>query len=501
MNEDDFLLRRQESTRYATLRDWCAVEFRHRRLVLVSFLGLLLGTILFSVVWAARYYESSMQILVLQDRSDPAVTAGPSAAMQSTQLINPDQINSEMALLLGADVLRQVTINCGLEKRKGLTDFLLPSDPGRREAIKVEKQAKQLAKAIKVEVEKQADVIDVSYGNVGAPETPACVLDSLSKLYLQKHLQTHRPTGSSDVFTTEAEKYRQSLLDVEAKLVNFGPSEGVVAPDVQRTLVATKLVDLEGLWNQAKAAVAADQQRIANVEQQLKITAPRILTQEMDQDAGMLLQQLHTQLLTAELKRTQLLMKYDASYPMVVEAEQEVAQAKAAIAEAEKSKIASLTTDQDPTYVLLREDLAKTKADLATQQATSSSLAQSIRAMQLETVQLDQKSIKQQDLLREAKANETNYLLYLGKREQERSSDAMDRSRVANVSLAVAPTVPVLPAHSPLNIFVLGFIFSVFASLGAGFLAEYLDPSFRTPGEVAEVLNIPVLASLPRQAA
>jgi uncharacterized protein involved in exopolysaccharide biosynthesis len=270
---------------------------------------------------------------------------------------------------------------------------------------------------------------------------------------------------------------------------------------VQRTLVATKLVDTEGLLNQAKASVAGDEQRIANVDQQLKTTAPRMLTQETDQDAGLLLQQLHTELLTAEFKRTQLLMKYDASYPLAAEAEQEVAQAKAAIADAEKSHIASHTTDQDPTYLLLREDLAKTKADLATEQATASALAQSIRSMQLQTVQLDQKSIRQQDLLREAKADESNYLLYLAKREQERSSDAMDRSRIANVSLAVAPTVPLLPANSPLTVLGLGLIFSVFASLGAGFLAEYLDPTFRTPAEVAEVLHIPVVASVPRQAA
>jgi uncharacterized protein involved in exopolysaccharide biosynthesis len=501
MTDSDFLLRRQESTRYATLRDWCAVGFRRRRIVLVSFFGLLLGTVLFSVISTSRYYESSMQILVLQDRSDPAVTAGPNAAMQNTQMVSPDQINSEMALLKGADVLRQVAINCGLAKKKGLTDFLLSSDPERRELIKVEKQAKNLAKAIRVDVEKQADMIDVSYGSAGAPETPFCVLDNLSKLYLQKHLQTHRPAGSSDVFTTEAEKYRQALLAVEVQLVNFGPSEGVVAPDVQRTLVATKLVDTEGLLNQAKAFVAGDEQRIANLDQQLKTTAPRMLTQETDQDAGALLQQLHTQLLAAEFKRTQLLMKYDASYPLAAEAEEEVAQAKAAIADAEKSHIATHTTDQDPTYLLLREDLAKTKADLATEQATASALAQSIRAMQLQTVQLDQKSIKQQDLLREAKADESNYLLYLAKREQERSSDAMDRGRIANVSLAVAPTVPLLPANSPLMVIVLGFIFSVFASLGAGFLAEYLDPSFRTPTEVAEVLHIPVVASVPRQAA
>ena len=161
----------------------------------------------------------------------------------------------------------------------------------------------------------------------------------------------------------------------------------------------------------------------------------------------------------------------------------------------------SRTTDQDSTYELLRQDLAKTKADLATQQASAASLSQSMHDLQLQTVSLDQKAIKQQDLLREAKANEDNYLLYLAKREQERSSDAMDRSHVANVSVAVPPVVPVLPAHNPLMVFVLGLLFSVFASLSIAFVAEYFDPSFQTPAEVNGVLRVPVLASIPRQAA
>jgi capsular polysaccharide biosynthesis protein len=77
----------------------------------------------------------------------------------------------------------------------------------------------------------------------------------------------------------------------------------------------------------------------------------------------------------------------------------------------------------------------------------------------------------------------------------------MDLGRVANVSLATAPVVPVLPAYSPVTVFLLGLLFSVFVSLGVAFLAEYFDPSFRTPGEVNETLRVPVLASVPRQAA
>jgi capsular polysaccharide biosynthesis protein len=33
--------------------------------------------------------------------------------------------------------------------------------------------------------------------------------------------------------------------------------------------------------------------------------------------------------------------------------------------------------------------------------------------------------------------------------------------------------------------------------VGAAFLADYLDPSFRTPEEVQRILQIPVLAAIP----
>lgn len=502
IERNDTHLRQMENTRYSTLRDWVAIGFRRRRLIITSFCGLLLGTILFSVFWASRYYESEMQIFVSQDRTDPQVSAAPNAAIQSAETVTPDEMNSEMALLQSSDILRQVAVNCGLDRKTSMTDFMLPSDPARRHAIKVEKQALRLASKIKVEVLKQADVIDVKYGQTGPPEVPACVLRNLSALYLQKHVDTHRPSGSSaDVFASEANKYHTALVADEQQLKAFGPTEGVVAPDVERGLVATQLVNTEGLLNAAKEAAEADQHRIQEVQSQLDGMPARRETTATDQDAGILLQTLDAQLLAAQMKRSQLAMKYNADYPLVKEADEEVAEAQAAIADAKRNHIMSRTTDQDTTYELLRQDMAKTKADLATQQASAAALAHSIRNLQLQTVALDQKAIAQQDLLREAKVNEDNYLLYLAKREQERSSDAMDRSHVANVAISEPPAVPVLPAHSPFSVFLIGFAFSVFASLGAAFLAEYFDPSFQTPADVNGVLQIPVFASIPRQAA
>jgi uncharacterized protein involved in exopolysaccharide biosynthesis len=504
MENKEFRERPETYTRFTTLRDWFAVGFRRRRLILTSFAGLLLGTILFTVFWAARYYESSMQILVLQDRVDPSVTPAASAITQNAnQLLGPDVINSEMALLQGQDTLRQVARACGLSKKPSLTDFLLPSDPEKREAIKTEKAARKLGSVLNknIEVEKQADVIDVTYGTTGDPQTPACVLTTLSKLYLQKHLDTHRPTGSLDVFEKATDEYHRLLEAAQIQLSNFAKTSGIGAPDVQLPAVAKQLADTQALLQQAQQAVLADTSRIKDDEAHLKTMSPRMLTKQDDAAAGLLVQQIGAQLLLAQQKRAQLAMKFDSEYPMVKEADQEVAQAQAALEAAQKMNLRGQTTDTDPTYELLREDLAKTRADLATQQASVATLAPAVQKIRNQTVDLNQQLITQQDLQREVKANEDSYLLYLHKREQERSADALDAKRVANVSLAVAPSVPVLPAYNPIMIFLLGFVFSLVVSIALGFVADYLDQSFQTPADVSNVLQLPVLASFPKRAA
>ena len=63
--------------------------------------------------------------------------------------------------------------------------------------------------------------------------------------------------------------------------------------------------------------------RIRNDQAQMKTIAPRITTQSSSAPPDLLLQNLGTALLTAETKRTQLLLKYDPSYPLVKEADEE----------------------------------------------------------------------------------------------------------------------------------------------------------------------------------
>jgi uncharacterized protein involved in exopolysaccharide biosynthesis len=484
-----------------TPRDMLTPIFRHQRLALAVSSGVFLLALFFAFFWASRYYVSQMQIVVDQDRSDPAITAAPNAAVMSNRGVSQDQINSEIALIKGQDILRSVAQTCGLDTHWTAAELFLPDDPERIRAARIEDAAHHLSKGVKAEAEKISDVITVKYGAFGNPNTPACVLQNIGKLYLEKRLELRRPPGAFNFFAEQTEKYRQQLADVETRLTEFSHTEGIAAPDVLRSDVAQQVAASMGALHQAQQQIAGDEERLDADATQSSKTPDRIKTQQSANAANLLLQQLQGDLLTAKLKRQQLVMKYDPSFPLVREADEEIARTQAAIDDAKQTNYANQTTDLNPTFQFLQEDSARTRLDLATQRANAASIANSIHAMERQMVDLDGKSVKQNALLREEKADEANYLLYLGKREQERTSDALDQKRITDVVIAVPAVPAALPAFNPFVVAFGGLILALLAGTGAAFGADWLDPSFRTPAEVMHTLSLPVLAAVPRQLA
>jgi uncharacterized protein involved in exopolysaccharide biosynthesis len=481
-----------------TLRDLIGPLFRNKRPLAISFFVLLAGAVVGAIVMSGQY-KASMEIFVNRQRLDPLVTSEATVQTANPPPVSEEEINSEVELLKSSELLRQVVLANGLQEREKQT-LLASLLPRQKDDWYVARAVERLSKKLGTEVVKKTDVIAVSYKS-SDPQIACGVLNKLAALYMEKHIAVQRPTGSSEFFSKETEKYRLALVDSEMRLASFSQTEGVAAPDVVRTDMAQEVVNSVAALHQAQQTIAADEHRMSDEQAQMNTTPSRSSTQQVSNTADVLLQQLEINLLAAQTRRTQLALKYDPSYPLVQEADQEIAQTQAAIAEAKKTQYVNQTTDRDPTYELLREDIAKTQADLASQKATAAAVERSIQSLHKEMVVLDQKAVQQASLLREAKLDEGNYLLYVSKREQERTSDALDQKRIGNVAIAVPPTVPVLPAYSVAVILPIGFLLAVFGSVAVAFAAEYLDPSFRTPGEVAEILRIPVLASVPKQSA
>jgi uncharacterized protein involved in exopolysaccharide biosynthesis len=206
--------------------------------------------------------------------------------------------------------------------------------------------------------------------------------------------------------------------------------------------------------------------------------------------------QLKFTLLNLELKRTELLQKFEPTYRLVTEVDTQLGQTRAAIEAAEKSQLREETTNRNPTYEWVDAELAKTRSELAAQQARAEVLKRTVASYEQQASVLDRQESVEQDLQRKKKAEEDNYLLYQRKQEEARISNALDRSRILNVAVAEPAVVPDLPARSRLFSLVVGLLAAIAASVASATTAEYLNPSLKTPVDVIEFLDVPVLASI-----
>ena len=472
-----------------TLREIAAVLFRQRRVILGAFVGVLV-LVLLSGLWM-RKYEAQMKFLVLRQRTDAVVTASANAPAEDSGAITEEDLNSEVELIRSNDLLRKVVLATSLQNRS-------PSIFGRPdEETAIASAVRKLGKDLDVEPIRKTDVIEVKY-RASDPQLAATVLNAVAKAYLEKHREVHRPSGEFKFFDQQTDRFQHGLEQSQAQLAEFTQKNGVVDAQVQRDLILQRLSDFSATAHQAQASAAETAQRIQALQSQLNAMQPRLTTEIRTGENPQLMQQLKSTLLTLELKRTELLTKYDPSYPLVQEIEKQISEAKASIAAEEGAPPKEQTTDQNPTYMMLRSDLAKAQADLSGFKARAAATGIVADEYRGAAKNLEQLGITQQDLQLAEKTQEDNYLLYQQKREEARISDALDQRGILNVALAEQPVAPAFPVQSPAKTGGITLLLAFFVSLGTGFIADFADPSFRTPDEVVGYLEIPVLASLPR---
>ncbi|HYA23928.1 MAG TPA: hypothetical protein VEF05_07190 [Terriglobales bacterium] len=475
-----------------TMRDLVAVGFRRKRFMVLCFCGLFIGVLVTAMLMPTRY-RAETKLLVKKGRLDPVVSPQQTAPILFRDTVSEEELNSEVELIVSEDVLRKVVQDCGLEKRKSLLSWL---DSWRSENVRMAKTIKRLRSDLVVALVKKTNLISVAYESDSA-ETAARVLNALNNEYLQKHLEVHHPAGEAQFFEKETEQYRKALEETEEQLKEFSGEKNGVSPAEMRDLTLQKLNDFNGTLATTRSEIAGTEKRIQDLEAQQHSTPSRLTTQMKKGDNPQVLETLKNTLMTLELKRTELLTKYQPTYPLVTEVDKEIADTRDALAKEETTPVSEETTDQNPTYQWINEELAKAKADLSASQARERATETIVSLYDTNAKAFDQKGLLQQDLLRAQKANEDSYLLYLKKGEEARIADALDQTRIINVAITQAPFVPALPSRSPWTLGLVGVLLASVVTVGLVFTIEYVDQSFHTPSQVSAELGIPVLAAVP----
>ena len=506
MNEQHIVLveRNAKPPSTLTLRELVEIGFRRKKTFGACFAVIFLGAVVAAIVMPKRY-ESELKIMVHRERADPIVTSQQTAAMeQNLPSLTEEDINSEVSILRSQDLLEKVVVSCGLQDRKSssLVDevlgLILPPKAPESEQVRISKAATKLGRDLLIEPVKKSFVISVSYP-ASDSQFAARVLNTLGDLYLAKHAAVHRPSNATDVFDREAEQYRKTMEDAESRLAAFNRDSALVTAQSEKDSSVPKLAEFELDLRQTQAAIPATMEHMHSLEALLAKTPSRITTQLHNSDNAALMQQLKSSLVSLEQQRVDLTNKYAASDRMVQEVDTQIAQVKAAIDAQQKAPLHEETTDQNPTYEFLSQELAKSRSELAGLQAKAQSTARVDRDYRATLVDRDQKLLQQEALIRDEKTAEANYLLYLNKREEAHIADTFDKNRILNVSIVQPATIPILPTNSVPATLVIGWLFACLFSTSVVFVQDRLAPVTLSPQRMERYLGVPVFAQLPPQ--
>jgi succinoglycan biosynthesis transport protein ExoP len=476
--------------RSITARDIAAVFFRRKRPFAVSFFAVVAAGLFYSAFLPS--YQAEMKVMVRRGRIDPAVTPtpSPSPAFEHDE-ISEEELNSEVELLHDTDILRQVVKENGLSRPTWFSRVTAQNEQQREENA-----VRRLARKLDVQPVRKSRLITVTYASHD-PQRSAAVLCSLGRAYLSKQAELHRPSGQQAFFEEQVNESRRGLERAQADLIAFTKKESIASAELERDLTLQRLSEAEAAESQIESTAAELSQRNRELEGKLRVLPERRMAQVKNSDNPQLQEKLKSKLLELQLKRTELLTKFQPNYRLVEEVDKELAQANEAITSEELRPLRENTTEINPEYEWADSERLKSAVDLAGIMQKSEVVRQQVAGFRAQAQQLSEKAITQHDLEQKLKSAEEKWLLYSNKREEARIGDELDEGRMLNVAIAQEPRAPVIPVWPFWAASCLCVIGACGFSSAIVFVSDYLEPTFRTPDEIAQVLGTPVLASLP----
>ncbi|MGB9469753.1 MAG: hypothetical protein WBQ59_10415 [Candidatus Acidiferrum sp.] len=469
-----------------TRRDMAARIFRQRRVFLVCFLFVIAGFALTGQF--APKFKAEMKIRVRKERVDPMVTTGQSSTPELQSVtVKEEDLNSEAELLKGDDLLREVVIQAGQVPLSGSND-----------PVAIAKAQRKLQRKLDVSPIAKTDLISVSYESPD-PVQSQQVLATLESLYLAKQRNVRVSDSQINFFEQQVNIQRNARAAAEEKLIEFTQASGIVSAALQRELTVRHIEDLNQEQLQNSAEIANLQGRVNKLNSQVSIEKPRIITETKASDNPQLLQQLKTSLLNLQLKRTELLNKYDPHYRLVEDVDREIATVQSLIDDQTSAPVRENSENINPIHQALETELEEVSAQLSGLRDKQVQLARSRLNLEQSAQGLVARDSEQQALLQDAKTAQDQYQLYVDKLEQARMTHSLDKNGILNVIVAQEPVTPALPQNSVLSSLAALLFTGLLLSFGSAFLADVFDPTVRNAAELREALNAPILAEFGRE--
>jgi uncharacterized protein involved in exopolysaccharide biosynthesis len=158
------------------------------------------------------------------------------------------------------------------------------------------------------------------------PTTAARVLQTLATAYVEKHMAVGRSAEELPFFEQQTQRSRGQLDAAETRVLDFSQEQGVVSGALERDLALQRAGEIESGHQQVLIAIQEVSRRAQELRGKLKLLPERSTSEIRTSDNPQLLETLKGKLLELQLKKTELLTKFQPSYPLVHQVQEQIDQ-------------------------------------------------------------------------------------------------------------------------------------------------------------------------------
>ena len=491
--------------------------FRHKLKSLFVFTVVMAVVTALFVIWP-RCYGSEGKLYVQRSGTSQGVSPIVTNTGVTVQDSHETEIRSVMEIIKSRAVAATVVDEIGVDEiLKSPFDNLLPkfSEPSYLKSPKKSKvkgisseeydelklrevAIEQVSQSMVVYMEKQTSVISV-FVKGSSPELAKrlvqSIFDETRRIYLSVHsvkgataFFEEQVKNSEEQFTTALEE--QKRFRDEHGILSVGGARGTldrIVSDLQQQIISAE-VDVEAARNKARAL----RQDFGSMEPNIAVPTEGVEDQSYERA--------QERLFTAEDELRALRLQLSPNHPRVQQQEGRLRSLRRSTAALKQSSRVESELQLNPTYGSMRVQLTTAEADLAAAQARLSSLTEKLAAQEMNQKEMNRLEVVSQQLSNRVNTARQEWELFKNKGIEAMASGKLDESQLSTVAVIQAPSWIVKPISPKASMFLpLGAVLGVLAGLAVALFFErnHLSASLNE-GEVEEILEMPVLVTLPR---
>jgi succinoglycan biosynthesis transport protein ExoP len=282
---------------------------------------------------------------------------------------------------------------------------------------------------------------------------------------------------------------KKELEKAETLLQKYKTDENIAAPTEEAKAIVERLSSISKLSAENTVALASSQAKVSSVNKELAEEKPGFVADSL------LIQQYKGKLADLEVQLVTLSQNFTDKHPQILSTRAAIIETKAKLNTESARVLNAEAPSMNPIHLGLLQGKIQAEAEIAAGNAQKEAINKIVADNEKELNKLPAKEQGLVRVMRDATVAQEIYVMLAKRHEEARISEVMQPTDVQVIDIAAIPVKPISPKKT-LNVMIAA-VLGLFIGLGLAFMSEYMNRTVKSPEDVKEYLDLPVLGSIP----